>query len=62
MTKSWKQREGGVCLTDTDVKYLFEGLLKVVIVLARSPHPYLTEKHALEREKEYTSLIVDTHV
>lgn len=62
MKKSWNQREEKVCLTDTNVKYLFKRLLKVIIVLARSAHPYLTEKHALEREKEYISLAVDTHV
>lgn len=51
MTKFRKQREGGVCLTDTDVKYLFKELLKVIIVSARSAHLYLTENRALEREK-----------
>lgn len=44
------------------VKYLFNGQLKVIIALATSAHPYLTEKHSLEREKEYFSFTVDSDV
>lgn len=62
MTKSWKQREGWVCLADTGVKYLFKGWLKVMILLARSVYPYLTEKHSMGREKEYICVSLDSHV